>query len=374
MAAPNTNMLDYLTWRGDLPLSLDPWNAIDALILSMLSYLTFAPERQGLVETDAVLPFPEKDDFMEGTRSLLHAAALTRRFAELTMHDGVSVLDNEKQIQFGAVTADLPDGGHFVSFRGTDNSLVGWREDLTMAFESPIPAQGAALAYLERIAAASDGPLLLGGHSKGGNLAVYAAAHAAPETQARIRRVYSFDGPGVDDATFASDGYQAIARRISAFVPRSSIVGLLLSYHPEHTVVRSSGISVWQHDPFTWQVRGPSFVRVEELDVASQLIDQTVHAWLAKSSPEQRRVFVTTLFDLLEATGASTFRELAKDLPGSAAAIWRAGQNVDTETRKMMLKIIGQFISTSALNLRGFILSRETERLPERTAEEENHE
>ena len=123
-------------------------------------------------------------------------------------------------MQFAAVTAELPGGVHYVIFRGTDNTIVGWREDFNMAFERPIPAQLAAVRYLNETAAALPGPLVLGGHSKGGNLAVYAASHADAAVQARIRAVYSFDGPGLDDATMAFDGYAAIARRIRSFMKR----------------------------------------------------------------------------------------------------------------------------------------------------------
>lgn len=220
-----------------------------------------------------------------------------------------------------------------------------------MAFESPVPAQSAAVKYLNEAAALTDGPLILGGHSKGGNLAVYAAAHADPALQSRIRLIYSFDGPGLDDATMASDGYANIARRIRSFVPQQSVVGLLLAYHPEYTVVKSDGVGLLQHDSFTWQVLGTGFIAVTELDVSSQLVDQTVHAWLSRVSPEQRRTFVNTVFDILEATGANTVKELLKDVPGRVPAILKALQKVDFETAKMIITLWGQFVTIGATNI-----------------------
>ncbi len=375
------NMLDYLVWRGDVGLDYAPFNEIDSLVLATLSYLDFPAAAAPLSDMATTLPAPPETEmaFVRESRALLSAAGMTHRFSGLVIHHPVSILDGEDDMQFAAVTFDLPDGSHFVAFRGTDNSIVGWREDFNMAFESPVPAQVAAGAYLTSLAAQTQGPLLLGGHSKGGNLAVYAAAHADSAVQDRIREIYSFDGPGLDDATMAGEGYLTVARRIRSFVPQSSVVGLLLTYHPEYTVVRSDAVSLLQHDTFTWQALGTSFQRVTELDVSSQLVDQTVHAWLARVAPEQRRCFVDTLFDLLEATGATTMKELLTDVPGRAAAILKALQKVDLDTARMIVTLLGQFMSIGAQNLIELIRQRiapETHPalLPEREKGEKHHE
>ena len=348
-----TNIMDYLAWRGDIALDYSPFGNLDSLALALLSYLNY-PQEPTLIR-DLALHVPAVDKaqfaFVHETRALLSAAAMTERFAGIRMHHPVAVTDHDRDMQFAAVTFDLPDGTHYVAFRGTDSTIVGWREDFNMAFESPVPAQTAAVKYLTEAAERTDGPLLLGGHSKGGNLAVYAAAHADPMLQSRIRLVYSFDGPGLDDATMASDGYARIARRIRSFVPQQSVVGLLLTYHPEYTVVKSNGIGLLQHDSFTWQVLGTDFIAVTEVDVSSQLVDQTVHAWLSKVSPEQRRLFVNTIFDLLEATGANTVKELLKDAPGHVPAILKALQKVDFETARMIITLWGQFVTIGATNI-----------------------
>ena len=298
---------------------------------------------------------------MKDSRALLSAAGMTQRFASLPLRRAVQTTDAERQMQFAAVTFGLPDGTHFIAYRGTDNTLTGWREDFNMAFESPVPAQTAALEYLTQIAGETDGPLILGGHSKGGNLAVYAAAHAEAAVQGRIRTVYTFDGPGLDDATMVSAGYAAIAGRIRSFVPRSSVVGMLLAYHPEYTVVRSSATGLRQHDSFTWEVLGTGFRTVPDVDRGSQLVNQTVHAWLSRITPEKRRRFVDTLFDLLEATGATTVRELAASLPSRSGAILKALQKVDFDTARMMITLLGQFMTIGAQNILGLLRApRET--------------
>ena len=354
------NMMDYLAWRGDVALDYSPFNDVDSLILSALSYLTF-PQPEGLLR-DLALTCPPVDknqfDYVHEIRAVLCAAAMTERFAGIRMHHLVAVTDGDRDMQFAAMIFDLPDGAHYVAFRGTDSTIVGWREDFNMAFESPVPAQSAAVKYLKEAAALTDGPLILGGHSKGGNLAVYAAAHVSDTLQQRIRTVYSFDGPGLDDATMASQGYANIARRIRSFVPQQSVIGLLMAYHPEYTVIKSDGVGLLQHDSFTWQVLGTHFITVAEVDVSSQLVDQTVHAWLSQVSKEQRRVFVNTIFDILEATGASTVKELFRDIPLHLPAIVKALLQVDFEITRMIFSLWGQFLSIGAGNVIGLIRQR----------------
>ena len=355
------NIMDYLAWRGDISLAYSPFNDLDSLALSLLSYLTYT-EPGPLRELALTVPQVDKNQFafVHECRALLSAAAMTERFAGIRVRHPVAVTDLDRDMQFAADTFDLPDGSHYIGFRGTDSTIVGWREDFNMAFESPVPAQAAAVKYLKEAALLTDGPLYVGGHSKGGNLAVYAAAHVDPMLQRRIRAVYSFDGPGLDDPTMASEGYAAIARRIRSFVPQQSVVGLLLAYHPEYTVVKSDGLGLYQHDAFTWQVLGTDFIAVTELDISSQLVDQTVHAWLSKVSPEKRKVFVNTIFDILEATGANTVKELIRDVPGRMPAVLKALQKVDFETARMVITLLGQFVHIGATNVMELLRQRMT--------------
>ena len=369
------NIMDYLAWRGDVTLGYSPFNDADSLILAEMSYLTFPQEETPIRDLGLNLPAVEKTQFafVHEIRALLSAAAMTERFAPVRMMRPVAVTDQDRDMQFAAVTFVLPDGTHYIAFRGTDSSIVGWREDFNMAFESPIPAQSAAVKYLAEAAELTDGPLIIGGHSKGGNLAVYAAAHADAAVQARIRTVYSFDGPGLDDATMASEGYANIARRIRSFIPQQSVVGLLMTYHPDYTVVKSNGVGLFQHDSFTWQVLGTTFITVTELDVSSQLVDHTVHEWLSRVSKEQRKLFIDTIFDILEASGAATIKELLRDVPRHAPAILKALQKIDLETAKMVISLWGQFVHIGATNIIELVRQRLNPDTPERLQGDANH-
>lgn len=364
------NMMDYLTWRGDLPLPMAPFTPVDGLILASLAYNDLGPHAESgegmlLRELAPLLPLREQtgNQYFVQWRELLYAMADTVRFGGIRLHDYVNVVDDERNIQFSAVTADLPDGQVCVCFRGTDSSLVGWREDFTMAFESPVPAQMEALTYLERTALRTDHDMLVVGHSKGGNLASYAAAHAEPETQARIRGVYSFDGPGLDDATLESEGYGRISGVVHAIIPQSSVVGLLLAHHPNYTVVRSTALSLLQHDAFTWQLSGPRFEELGDVDAGSQLMDETLHEWLRQAPPEQRKVFVDTLFTLLEASGAATLNDLSADRLHSALAILSATREVDAETGRMIGRMISSFVTIGMGNLLDAATRRPRQRL-----------
>jgi len=220
---------DYITWRGDLPFAADPANDLDTLVMAALSYIDLPAETQVFAQCAKSVPPDDPDDHFRGEcRRLLQQIAKSSRFGALTVRDAVSVLNDE--IQFAAMTVDLPDGTHIIAFRGTDGSPTGWREDFAMSFESPVPAQAAAQKYLERHLTQDAGDVIVTGHSKGGNLAVYAAAHTKADLQGRIRRVVSFDGPGVDDETAASDGFYANAIMVAAYYGFVALVLALAFY------------------------------------------------------------------------------------------------------------------------------------------------
>ena len=355
------NMLNYLDWRGDLTLAADPWNDVDSLIMASLCYIDMpqaADKTLTVQEVAGMLPSytlskGPQGSFFGSCRALMAQCALSERFEQVELHGYVNEVDPEKEIQFSAIMADLPDGSRYVAFRGTDSTLVGWREDFSMAFET-VPAQTAAAAYLEK--AARDGKrLTVGGHSKGGNLALYAAAHVPEHVQAQIERVYSFDGPGLDDATAASEGYARIAPKIRSFIPESSVVGLLLTHNEEYVVVHSNALGLMQHDPFSWQLGGRRFLEVEQVNKASQVVDQTVHEWLKESSPEERKLFVNTLFDLLESGNATNVNGLLSDLP----AILGASVRLNPSTAWTMGQMIGRLLKIGAGNVRGMIAPKQ---------------
>jgi len=321
------NVLDYLDWRGDLSFSDVPCCEVDNLILSLLSYLDFSGL---LLEGDTVgLPLrqaaplyfslhPRKKGALglllsERILDLLEKAAASPRFGPVRLWAHRSRLDEERELQFSATCFTLGNGTAFLAFRGTDDTIVGWKEDFNMAVRFPVPAQEEALRCLTDIAPRTGDRLLLGGHSKGGNLAVYAAAFAPAPIQRRIDTVWCNDGPGFLPEMFSHPGFSAVRPKIRAIMPRSGVVGVLLGSDWDTAVVDSSAVGALQHDGLTWQVLGPSFVRAEGLSRGSRQADKTFHNLLLEMEPARRRQVIDDIFSVSRELGAKTLSELAAD-------------------------------------------------------------
>ena len=346
------NILDYIAWRGDLSLQKDGWNDIDALILANLCYCDLrAAAGLKLKDAPPLLPEAGAEGLMKQHLGLLKAAGESRRFAEVAVTDSANNLDAAKNIQFAASVMDAPDGMRVIAFRGTDGTLTGWREDFSMAYEKPVPAQLSALEYLTGMASEFQGPVMLTGHSKGGNLALYAAAHAPREIQDRLVAVYSFDGPGLDEESMTSERYERISRLVHSFVPQSSVVGMLLSYHPDYLVVKSTEHGLQQHNAYSWQVAGPRFVTLSDLNRSSKVVDQALRSWLKECTPQQRQTFVDTVFDVLGGANVETFSDMKRNIPATAAGLIEAARKVDQETGRMLTQIAGKLVMAGAGSL-----------------------
>ena len=304
-----SDMFEYLKWRGDIPFSQLPPNPVDALIFSTLAYIRFqdivpdTPERWITLEDAAVMFFDDPGAAgkvrVKADMELLSAAAQAPRFANVGLSFYQDVFIPEEDTQFAALTYYLPDGTAFLAFRGTDSTLVGWKEDFNMTFQESIPSQRLAQEYTQSFAAVSKAPMHLGGHSKGGNLAVYAAAKSDHFTRKRIVAVYNQDGPGFTEHMMTDPGYLDIVPKIRTYVPQSSVFGMLLEREEPHTIIKSSQIGLMQHDPYTWEVMGGNFITVQELTPDSKFLDRTFKSWLAGMSNEERNEFFDSVFELL---------------------------------------------------------------------------
>ena len=284
------NILDYLDWRGDLTLSERPFNEVDNLILAEICYLDFsgfAPASfavQTVTLQDAANAYfaahPTTDMGVlvpDQIPVLVERAAKTARFGDIRLLGYVNRIDAETQTQFSAMTMLLPDGSAYVAFRGTDDTIVGWKEDFNMAFTPEIPAQKYACAYLQQAAKALPfRPLLVGGHSKGGNLAVYAAVFCGQPVQKQLTAVYNNDGPGFYTSLLPLPAHRAVSDRITTILPESSVVGMLLAHEERYQVVRSTQIGLMQHDGFSWLVKGERFEHLTELAEGGRIMDQTL--------------------------------------------------------------------------------------------------
>ena len=265
------------------------------------------------VAAQAFLALPDREErlHLKKDLELISACAETERFGDLRMLFYRNELLPEMESQFAAVTWLLPGGTALITYRGTDTTLTGWKEDFNMSFQTCVPAQEKALWYLEAFARVyPDLPLTVAGHSKGGNMAVYAATRCQPELRERVRAVHNHDGPGFQAQILREPGYREVLPKVRTFVPQSSVVGMLLEHDEPYTVVRSRLVSLLQHEPYSWSVLGGGFVTVEELDENSRLLDQTLKTWLATRTMAERNEFVDAVYELLTAGQVADLRQV----------------------------------------------------------------
>lgn len=345
------NIFDYLFWRGDLSLKQDKFNEVDGMILARLSYIPFECIVEQFIDFSLTvgkiyslqlgsLDFQDKVIEKEDIQ-LVSALSECKRFFEMEVLAYKNLIDLESQTQFSAITVCLDSDLYYISFRGTDNTLVGWKEDFNMGFTCPVPSQKQAVQYLTEMAGQVKGNFILGGHSKGGNLAVYAAAFCDVAIQERIQAVYNYDGPGFDETVLSKKGYKCICNRINTFVPQSSIVGMLLGHEEKYTIVHSSQvIGPLQHNIYSWDVEQDHFIYLETVTNTSRFVDFTLKEWIASMDSTQREKFVDTIYMILAETNAHTFKELGENWFLNAKAVLKSIKNLDDETRKAVTETL----------------------------------
>lgn len=353
------NIFDYLDWRGDLSFSQSPFCEIDSLILSMISYVDFgeivpsAEDGGNIGFLDAARAYVRRhrgEPAYVGlivppeVVSLMAKAAKSKRFGTLRVSAYENRVEDEAQMQFCAMTYTDADGVNVVAFRGTDDSLVGWKENLNMSFRAPVPAQLRATEYLEERMTALSGDFITCGHSKGGNLSVYSAVTCDARRKERIRAVYSNDGPGFTKEFITDTAYLDMRPKIRTLVPQSSVVGMLLEHEENYEVIKSTQTGLLQHNPFSWEVLGARFIHLDSLTEESRRIDRTVKKWVADMTPEEREAFVESLYETARATNAKTLTELNADKLGLVRA-WNA---LTPESRSIVRKGIMLLITDGA--------------------------
>ena len=344
------NIVDYLAWRGDVPLEVSPWNELDGLLTAVLSYLNFhgVQDHRGWTLREAKRIdqlIEEESESFPPRKKVFEAMADSGRFGDCRMHHFIARTDEELSMQFSAECLDLPDGTMCVIYRGTDNTLVGWREDFNMAYQTQVPAQAAAAYYLSKAVKETDGPIRLIGHSKGGNLAVYAAAGVSEKIQDRIESIWSYDGPGMNMEMARSEGFGRIRPKIRSYIPQTSIIGLLMEYYEPYSVVRSTAKGLEQHDPLTWQVYGRHFEELPDVDRTACVVRDTLHEMLTNSTPEQRAAFVDALFRMADNTNATKMSDILNEKFRSFRKMYGSRKDLDPETRRTFTRLIAQAVS-----------------------------
>lgn len=281
-------------------------------------------------------------------KELLLALAASPRFRDMEMTECASVLDEQEGTQFAALSFTYKRSFAFVAYRGTDCSFTGWREDFDMAYMERVPAQLRAARYLETVSARLPRTLYVGGHSKGGNLAVYAAAACSRSVRARIARVYALDAPGFKEGALSQAEQQVVAPLVERYVPRESLIGMLMHHPVPYAAVRSNASGIWQHDPFSWGVEGFDFARCAGIAPSSQFAHDVVASWLARYDEQDARCIVDALFDAVKAGGARDFSDVLQFGPKTLALLRDAAKNADESTRAILMSAVGDLAEEAA--------------------------
>lgn len=253
-------------------------------------------------------------------------------------------LDSQKQ--FAAITYQIRPKEYLVVFRGTDDSIIGWKEDFHLTYMKEIPAQLAARDYLKEVLDKLDGKVWLAGHSKGGNLATYAACHVETSIQDRIQKVYSFDAPGLHSSIRNSDNFKAIEGKILSIIPENSIVGMMLETPETDLVVKSKTFGLLQHLMVSWEIEGDQFKVVPKVTEDSIQVDQTLKSWTASLSEEELRDFFDLFFGLFIEADIHRFGDITVDTPGKIQKLIENRRNLTHEQATMMDRLSRQLIDT----------------------------
>ena len=355
-----SNIIDYILWRGDLTFTTSPLNEIDNLILSNISYIDY----EGIIDydynnkvsiydvADVLVREGRYDDrntvnlMSEDIVKLLKKLAYCNRYRDLEVFSYINEIDEEEEMQFSAVTIDLGNKELYISYRGTDDTLVGWKEDFKMTFLDIVPSQKRAVEYLRDIAHKyPDYGIYLGGHSKGGNLAIYAAMNIEESIENRIIKIFNNDGPGFKESVLETDDYKRIEDRVVSLVPESSVVGMLLEHDYNYIVVKSNEKGILQHNGFSWEVCGTEFVKLDSIAKESKFLDTTIKRFLNRLPEQKREEFTEVFFDLLGSNGNKTINDIKEDKVKSLIAIVKSYDKLDDDLKNAILNTFSLFFS-----------------------------
>ena len=356
------NMLDYIKEFGHVSFEERAFSEIDALVLTELEYLPLEKVVPSDENGENFVTVKEIAEYMQEHKQELfdenpmmiteerhevsQVIADAPRFQSLKFFGVVSVWDKDTTKQFAAITVEVEPSVRLVIFRGTDDTLIGWKEDFLMTYSPLVAAQTDAKEYLAKQASLWDGDLMISGHSKGGNLAIYAAATQVEDVQLRIVDIFCFDSPGLYRSVLETKGYQNIVPLAMRYIPQDSLVGLMLESEVPYVIVKSNATGAMQHSAMTWEIEDGQFIKMEKLTKNSQLNDQTFKKWTESVSDEELELFWNVFFELLFSVGIDTVNDLYGQFMHYVQEFLKAAGNMDEEKRELLTRIALLLVST----------------------------
>ena len=348
----NSTIVEYLNEQREA-FDAVPLNDVDSLVLSTISYFSFEKGAIGRTVPTELMPLPiaicgisHADLFGDiwlshmGGDEFLSALLASPRYADLKVGYYANDVSNHFEKQFAAITFFFPDGSAYVAYRGTDNSLAGWKEDFNLTFMEEVPSQVSARTYLEDIADTEPIHLYVGGHSKGGNLAEYAALTCREQTFEKVERIFSHDGPGFAFTPTPRIDSIAYKAKLSKTVPESSVFGMLMESRTDYRVVRASGMLFAQHASTHWVVEGDDFVTLDEISPDAAILSATMNSWAKLYDRDQRELFIDAVYDIFSAAEVDTWREFGENRSVNALAVAEAVAKLPAEMRTTLIGML----------------------------------
>ena len=366
MKARTFNIMDYLKMRGDLTFAQSGFNSVDALILSQIAYNNIdslvSPDFKQKITLKELSDcfFAAKDCEKRSnmgaminplTPELLKSAAESRRFGKIKVSGFINKIDEALIEQFSAITYQLESDRYVVALRGTDDTIVGWYEDFNLGYMDEIPAQKDTREYIQAAMAALKGSFIITGHSKGGNLSIKAGMCVPKKSLGRLEAVYNFDGPGFFSPVYKCSEFLQIKDRVFSYFPEFCVVGMMFEYTNQYKIVACSAEGILQHDPFAWNVAGPSFETAPSFDEASEFFHASFNSWAERLAPEERKNFIDTLFDVIYASGAKTNYEIDQNKFVCGTKMLARLAELGEKERKAVTRAIKVFVKVAKDNV-----------------------
>ena len=347
------NINDYIKWRGDLPINKEyPFNELDSLILARFSYMPFYKIKMNPKETLSSIGkkmnnVPDEDFLYNGDKELVTSLANSDRFKKMIVTDYVKNSDKKYERQFGAITIHISSKELYISYLGTDLTINGWKEDFNMMFLENVPCQLLGKDYLEKVAKKYlRTKIRVGGHSKGGNVAIYSAISTSKRIQNRIVKVYNYDGPGFRKEVLNKYKIDYFWPKIQTYIPQDSVIGRLLYHKEKMAVAYSLEKGILQHDIFSWEVLKDDLIYSSKSTDGSEVVDQTLTTWFEETTNEQRKIVVDTVFDLLYSTDSETFEDLSKNFAKKIPTIMKKYGEISKEDKDIIIQTIKMMLGT----------------------------
>lgn len=354
------NILDYIKWRGDLSFEQSKFNEVDNLILSRFSYfpldglfknlddvMTIKESYYKWIQTD----INEEKILQKEDIDLYPLMAESKRFGNLKITRYVNNISKEEEKQFSAVTIFVPDNTIYIAFRGTDNTLVGWKEDFNISLDIDIPSQKEAVRYTEETYRKLHTNMILGGHSKGGNLAMYAGIFCDKNIKDKIITIYNNDGPGLSKPIVETKEYKETLEKIIAYIPQTSIIGRLMYHEEKYKIIKSTQKGIMQHDLFTWQVEGKEFIHLEEVTSESEFIDAVIKEWTTKFNQKQRNDFINIIYEIISENNSDTLYEMSKNRFKTVGNLIKSYHKTSKKNKQIISQTLSELFNITKYNV-----------------------